>query len=82
MKLEINLNETVEVVLTKEGAEIYNDRWYPLVQRYNLAVKEYKAGDTLRTQLWSLMQDFGPHIQLGAKAPFEGLVMSIVKDVS
>jgi hypothetical protein len=81
MKLEINLNETVEVVLTKEGAEIYNGRWYPLVQRCNLAVKEYKAGDTLRTQIWSLMQDFGPHIQLGAKAPFEGLMMTIEKEI-
>jgi hypothetical protein len=82
MKLEINLNETVEVVLTKEGAKIYNRRYDDLKFVKNFDIKQFKEGDTLRTQIWSLMQDFGPHIRLGCTPPFEGLVMTIVKDIS
>jgi hypothetical protein len=82
MKFEINLNETVEVKLTQGGAQIYNARYknLNLPDRYEIDTKV--AGETLRIQLWNLMEIFGPYTGLGMHPHFEGLMMTIEKDVS
>lgn len=69
-----NLNQSVTVVLTASGAETYNKRWRSTIARMPSHCRplEKKAGDKLRTQLWSLMQDFGPAIVMGMEPPFEG----------
>lgn len=82
MKLEVNLNETVEVVLTKEGAAVYNRRWDDKPWMANFTPNKLNEGDTLRTQIWCLMQDFGPSINIGMKPLFEGLIMTINIGVS
>ncbi len=83
MKLEINLNDTVEVVLSKFGAKIYNDWWNdPDFNWRTTELSAKKTGDKLRAQLWHLMQVFGPHIHLGGNAPFELCSIVIEKDIS
>ena len=82
MKIEIHLNETVEVVLTKEGADIYNERWAnsPVPERYKPA--QYKEGDTLKLPLWELMHDFGQYTTLGMMSPFKDPIVTFKKAIS
>lgn len=76
---QFNINNYVSVTLTAFGAEIYNKR-YDDTKKYfpvdyifrNVDVQE---GHLLKTQLWSLFQDFGPYIMLGGKTVFEGCNM-------
>jgi len=78
MSATFNMNTAAEVKLTKFGAEIYK-KWedgykHPAIKRKNL-----KPGDTLRDQLWSLFQVFGPHLSLGSESPFINSEIRIVK---
>lgn len=63
--MQLNLNDTVSVTLTKQGADIYNQAW----EGYSTHQK--KEGDVLTTQLWALFRDFGDYINLGYVMPFE-----------
>ena len=70
-----NINNYATVTLTEFGAKVYNARYDDIImpEKYNPAKVE--AGHVLRAQLWSLFQDFGPHISLGMVNPFEGCIM-------
>lgn len=73
MKFQANINDTVEVVLTATGAEIYNNVWKCPHRA------EKKEGDILRVQLWSLFQDFGEHMYLGMpEVPFKDCKIDFV----
>lgn len=74
MSIVFNLNQSVTVVLTESGAKTHNNRWRSVIARMPAHCRpvEKKAGDKLRTQMWSLMQDFGPSIVIGMEPPFEG----------
>lgn len=71
----LNLNDTVRVKIKPEGVELlrreYEARFadYPKVGPYT-PPKVDNDGYS-RWQLWSFMQDFGPHIHLGMLPPFE-----------
>jgi hypothetical protein len=66
-----NVNDYVWVRLTEDGRQAhreYHQARYPML--------EYRAPDEScggwgKWQLWALMQEFGPMIHLGCKAPFE-----------
>jgi hypothetical protein len=65
----MNTNTVVKVVLTASGAKIYNAwMWqFPLQAR----APEVEAGHVLETELWQVMQIFGPHIFHGMlETPF------------
>jgi hypothetical protein len=70
--VKININAICHVVLTESGAEAYNAYSY-----YNEAKA---AGETLRTELWSLMHIFGSECYMGnTRQPFfENNVIEIV----
>ena len=73
MKFQANMNDTVEVVLTTKGAEMYNERW----KFFGRPVKY--EGDVIRTQLWTLFQIFGEHIHLGmGEVPFKDCKINFV----
>ncbi len=73
--MRFNMNHYVSVTLTERGAEIYNARWEGIpVDIFTL--DKVEAGYVLRAQMWSLFQDFGEHIHLGCKMPFEGCLMT------
>ena len=72
---KININSPVKVILTEEGARVINaDReyWatkYPTVEAFKVA-KVYEKGDEYKTQLWLLMNIFGPSMINGNECPF------------
>lgn len=69
-----NLNDTVEVVLTDTGAEIYN-KYYENSKWRDVNVSE---GHILRSQLWSIMQVFGEYLYLGGHVPFKDCLIKFV----
>lgn len=72
--MKVNLNDQVEVVLTKFGAKTYNEH----LQQYNIASNK-KEGDLLIEHLWQLMRIFGPTIMMGMhEVPFKGNTISFV----
>lgn len=74
--MRMNINDRVRVRLTADGrdilAKIHQERFGYLGDRapkFSLP-KEDEAGWS-EWQMWTLMQDFGPYISLGSRAPFE-----------
>lgn len=69
-----NTNAYVRVKLNDQGRAIHRAIWdgiraeYPSLRPYS-PLREDAEGWS-RWQLWSLMQDFGPHISLGRQPPF------------
>lgn len=72
----INLNDMVRVKLTDHGREIlrkdYEDRFAKYGRKY-VPPKEDSDGWS-KWQLWALFQDFGQHIHLGGRLPFETII--------
>jgi hypothetical protein len=70
--MKFNLNEHVKVKLNQRGLDILKANHEELFR----GKRAWTPPDTdkdgyYRTQLWCLMQDFGPHIHLGGNPPFE-----------
>lgn len=77
-EIDFNVNDYAEVVLTQLGADILNERvayYKNLIPNYS--EKNYIAGETYKASLWSIMQDFGTHMQLGSKVPFSTTIKLI-----
>ena len=76
-RIPFNVNDYVRVRLTETGLAIHkalhDDLMAQLPNASTLVYEPPKvdAEGWSRWQLWHLMQDFGPHILMGAKAPFE-----------
>lgn len=60
----MELNDTVKVTLTKEGADLLNEV---------LLVEEYKEGDTYIGQLWRMFYNFKETIGWGQSIPFTNI---------
>jgi hypothetical protein len=57
--MKINLNQQATIILTKYGAEKLNNYNKDLYEVYSIDIlKEYKAGDTYKDQLWELFNIF------------------------
>lgn len=72
----MNLNDTVLVKLTDRGRELmranYDALWADRkVPPYEFKLPKEDAEGFSRWQLWSLMQEFGPHIHMGMQNPFD-----------
>jgi hypothetical protein len=59
MRIELNMNDEVNLILTKTGAKIYNEYFKGLPQN------KYGFGDQLRMPIWEVMLVFGQHLFLG-----------------
>ncbi len=55
----ININDAFSAELTELGASVWNKAFECVPAEHRPAPK--KAGDVISTQLWDLMQVFGPH---------------------
>lgn len=74
----MNINNSVSVVLTAYGADIYNAH-YSQFKRFKPAAKV--EGDTLKDSVWSIMQVFGGgNIGLGMQSPFVDCKMEILPE--
>jgi hypothetical protein len=74
----MNMNDMVRIKLKPAGEKILRDKHDKLnrwIKKRNGSLHDFDlrldAEGYYRTQLWCVMQDFGPHIRLGAEAPFE-----------
>lgn len=76
MELEVNLNDTITVNLSERGARILNEYF----NQFDI-VKNYKEGDIFKTQLWDLMNIFGPYMVMGFDIPFESCWLKIERNV-
>lgn len=73
---KFNINNYVSVTLTEYGAKIYNSQWDGLSIPKEYIPEQKKAGDTLKIQMWCLLETFGKHISIGFNSPFENCSMT------
>lgn len=74
-----NLNDSIMVILTASGAETINtknDLNRKMLESFGTIVSPsffptYKEGDRYYSQLWQLMQDFGPVMYMHSDVPFK-----------
>ena len=72
-----NVNEYVRVKLTERGKKCLRENYDKLAQAwggkltFQFRLPEEDADGWSRWQMWSLMQDLGPHISIGSEPPFE-----------
>jgi hypothetical protein len=57
MKVMIEMNDIARVILTEDGARVLNIR--------DDSTKDFSCGDTYETEIWKLMQIFGPSCRAG-----------------
>lgn len=70
--MKINLNDWVSVILTETGAKTLNyqnDYYKTFIPNYPF--KHYEKGDVYKTQLHTLMNEFGNDMIVGNETPFE-----------
>ncbi len=76
---KINMNDTVRVRLNEAGLAILRNAHDELYTRIGtprpFVPPKVDAEGYSKTQLWSLMQDFGQHIHLGCIVPFETTIL-------
>lgn len=85
----MNINNYVEVVLTKTGIDILENHYMKTYSHLPINIRmpldmHLKASkqEPIQFQLWELMKMFGPHIFLGMnESPFVGNEIHIVKKV-
>ena len=65
--MKVNLNDQCIFTLTEAGAKVWNAAW-DLVP-VNVRPNPKQAGDVLTSQLWVVMEIFGPHTDLGQSSP-------------
>ncbi len=74
LPVTFNVNDYAKVKLTPEGIKILKKQHEALrhlvgfTREFDLKID---AQGYYKTQMWDLMQTFGPHISLGKKVPFE-----------
>lgn len=75
--VSINLNDTVRVKLNDVGLAIYRQAAEDLraslpekAQQYVATEPKIEPDGTYRTQMWAIMQMFGPHLSMGSEQPF------------
>lgn len=72
-----NLNAICRITLTATGARIWNARYDAIPQIPK--PDPVAAGAVVETELWNVMNYFGPHIYMGmAEVPFHNNQMEIL----
>lgn len=76
----MNLNDSVNVVLTQHGANRLNELNAAVMKvAPNLKPHLYCEGEIYKTQLWCLFDDFGDMINMSStKLPFKGNEITVL----
>ena len=72
---ELNVNDDIEIRLTKEGRKIYKE----YCRKHRHAPLKKVRGSWVRVQLWEFMNIFGSRMFMGANAVIVGNVIRIQK---
>lgn len=85
--MKINMNARVRVHLTPFGVSVLStyeaDKTY-LLRGFGYRDERWKetgynpSTQIFETELWNLMQIFGPHFRAGSDVPFEKNIMEII----
>jgi hypothetical protein len=83
--MEININDKVRVKLTCQGREALKNRHREFWAEVGMPNEPYTppaedAEGWSEWQLWCLMQELGPHCQMGVSPPFETTIQLIVRE--
>jgi hypothetical protein len=62
----LNINAIVTIVLTKKGIDCLNTS-----QKVMFKIQPYHIRKVIKTELWHIMQIFGPHLHMGQTTLFE-----------
>ncbi len=75
--IEVNINEEIEVRLTRVGRQIYQAHW----KKYHLRplLLKKSSGRWVRFHLWDFMHIFGNTMYMGAPAIIVGNIIRIPK---
>ena len=72
MKVTININDLATVRLTSHGLKTFQENFEKLGLEWRDYLRIISLPDgRIRTELWSLMNIFGPKIYMGCPAQFE-----------
>lgn len=75
--MRFNINENVKVRLTDYGRRLHKENWSRLVamagrpKGWDYSPPKEDAEGWSEWQLWTLMQELGPHIHMGGDNPFD-----------
>jgi hypothetical protein len=69
-----NVNYTVKVKLTDHGREIHFWHWQSIMPHLPYMPPKEDEDGWSKWQLWDLMSQFGPHVGLGMKLPFDAFI--------
>ena len=77
--MKINLNDTVKVRLTQSAKDAHKKAHEDLWSGYDIKYHAHQEDENgySEHQLWCLIQDFGPYINLGSLSPFEDNVILV-----
>ncbi len=75
--IKVNINEDIEIRLTREGRRVYRAHW----KKYHLRPPSLKksGGRWVRFHLWDFMHTFGDVMYMGAPAVIVGNIIRIQK---
>ena len=75
--IPVNLNNRVRAKLTPYGLECHRTDFERMFADYNIDYRPPRldAEGYLDTQLWCLMQEYGPYITIGGQLPFETVLL-------
>jgi hypothetical protein len=69
-----NVNESVKVKLTDFGREIHYRQWQAIMPHLPYRPPTEDEDGWSKWQLWDLMSQFGAHVGLGMRLPFEAAI--------
>ena len=69
-----NVNETVRVKLTDHGREIHYRQWQAITPTLPYRPPVEDEDGWCKWQLWDLMSQFGAHVGLGMRMPFDAAI--------
>lgn len=66
-----NINKTVKIKLTDYGREIHYRQWQAIMPHLPYRPPQEDEDGWSEWQLWDVMSQFGPHVGLGMRLPFD-----------
>ena len=69
--MNYNLNAIASVELTNVGLQVYRLYYHKLGLDPSPYEEKYIKNDMLTTELWHIMEIFGPHLYQGCEIPFK-----------
>lgn len=67
MGTKININQRVTVILQQRGVEALAKHY----EQHGMEPRLHEVGENFTAQMWTVMEIFGPYINMALESPFE-----------